>query len=164
MISKGYMRSMAFLSLTHAFLISSTRTEEEDLSREGLIPKETIKELQEKRERLDIKINSFLKEKYRNLTIEERKEAKRLNNYTVTKALELIKRRLVDMDYVVIYILKKLKSDEKVPSEIKGLIDLEELKDMTTLIEETYKGEYEKKKYVSKFEHIALINKMFMQR
>jgi len=161
MISKGFLRSMSYLALTKAFLVSATRTEEEDLVMDGLIPKDTIVELQAMRHNLADRINTFLESTYRGLSHVERLEAKRINNRTVTKALALIKHRLIDMDYVAIYLLKKLDSMDNVSTDIKALVDLDELAKITVIIEKTYKGEFEKKKYISKFEHIALVKKIF---
>lgn len=163
MLSKGYMRNLSHMILARAFLVSSTRVEEEDLVRDGLVPRATIEEIKEHRERIANRINDFLGGVYSGATSKERATMKRLNDNTVNKAMQLIYKQLVDMDYIAIYLLEHLYKADKVKKDIKELIDLDELKTMKTLVEETYVGDIRDKKYISKFEHIALIKKIIMK-
>jgi len=157
MLSKGYMRSLSHLTLARAFLISSIRVEEEDLVKDGLVPRATIEELKRYRERIAKRINSFLGGVYSEATSEERATLKRLNDNTVNKAMASIYKQLIDMDYVAVYLLEYLYNSDKVKEAIKRLIDIEELREMKMLIEKTYVGDIRDKRYISKFEHIALI-------
>ena len=160
MLPKGYMRNLSHLTLARAFLISSTRVEEEDLVRGGLVPRATIEELKEYRARIADRINNFLGNIYGSVSLEGRKTIKRINNNTVDKAMQLIRKQLVDMDYVAIYLLEYLYKADKTKDDIKSLINMEELKEMKLLVEKTYVGDIRDKKYISKFEHIALIKKI----
>ena len=160
MLSKGYIRSLSHLTLARAFLVSSTRVEEEDLARDGLIPRATIEELKEYRDTIASRISGFLEETYEAVSSEERRNIKRVNNNTVNKAMQLIYKQLVDMDYIAIYLLEYLYGADRVKDDIKSIIDLNELKEMKGLVEKTYIGDIRDKKYISKFEHIALIKKI----
>lgn len=163
MLSKGYMRSLSHLALARAFLISSTRVEEEDLIKDGLVPRATIDEIKAYREMISNRIGNFLGNIYQTISSEERGTIRRINNNTVDKAMQLIYKQLVDMDYIAIYLLEYLYKADKVKDGIKSLIDTEELKEMKSLVEKTYVGEIRDKKYISKFEHIALVKKITLE-
>ena len=159
MLSKGYIKSLSLLALSRAFLVSSTRVEEEDLLRDGLIDRPTIEELRDYRSEIANRINNFLIEVYK-ANSSQRGTIQKTNNKTVDKAMRLIYKQLIDMDYVAIYLLEKIHYMPKTKEDIKSLIDMEQLKQMKSLVEKTYTGEIKDKKYISKFEHIALINKI----
>ncbi len=160
MLSKGYMRNLSHLALARAFLVSSTRVEEEDLVKDGLVPRGTIDAIKEYRVGISDRINNFLAGVYSKATKEERAMIKRLNDNTVNKAMALVYKQLIDMDYVAVYILEYLRETDKTKEDIKALIDMNELKEMKSLVERTYVGEIRDKRYISKFEHIVLIKKI----
>jgi len=160
MLSKGYIRNLSHLTLARAFLVSSTRVEEEDLVKDGLVLRATIEELKEYRERIADRINNFLGDIHKTISKEERVLLGKINNNTVNKAMALIYKQLIDMDYIAVYLLEYLYKTDKVKEDIKQLIDVEELREMKSLIEKTYVGDIRNKKYISKFEHIALIKKI----
>lgn len=89
--------------------------------KDGLVPRATIEELKEYRARIAERINTFLGGVYREATAEERATMKRLNDNTVNKAMALICKQLIDMDYVAVYLLEYLYKFEHI-ALIKNII------------------------------------------
>jgi len=165
-ISRGLIRSLSILALAKAMFVTATKMETDDkLTRDGTIDKgeydlRDLELIQAYRKKFVDSLHDFMGLIYKGSM--QKDEVEGVTSRTTDYAMSILKDKTIDLDFVGIFLLKKLVKQPKIDKRIIELIDLEKIDKLSKMIDDTYQKNITFK-IKNRVNHIALINSIFLK-
>jgi hypothetical protein len=163
-LSKGLIRSISILALARAMFVASTKMENTDMIKDGTIEKEeydltVLPKIQAYRKEFNSKIINFIEKNFMD-NPSQKEETKSISNQTTNYAMGLLKKQEVDLDFIGIYLLKKLIELPKVSQDIKSLVEIDKINELSKLVDDTYRKDA-LFRVKNRIKHVIIVNSIF---